>query len=213
MNFFKKNEGIKQKKSFFTILKEFFFFFLEGKIKISSSPSFHMTLVAFLSLSECSTIKVSRWWPDMEGGGGSGGGGGVKSGVQKYFSTLSWKTINRGQCLNDVTGIRVGGKRSIGCWGKEVLKFFEIGIKNDRLKIEKISFLGRIDLCMDKLQLAGRNLGRVFNCISGCMCPKHLLCYEAKQANLKLKIRPKQLLGSLLIAFALPGLWFETKKA
>jgi hypothetical protein len=57
---------------------------------------------------------------------------------------------------------------------------------------------------MDKLQLAGLNLGRVFNSRSGCMWARHLFCYEAKQPNLKLKTRPKQLLGSLPIAFALP---------
>jgi hypothetical protein len=34
----------------------------------------------------------------------------------------------------------------------------------------------------------------------------HLFCYEAKQPNLKLKTRPKQLLGYLPLAFALPAL-------
>jgi hypothetical protein len=36
------------------------------------------------------------------------------------------------------------------------------------------------------------------------MSVMHLFCHEAKQPNLKLKTRPKQLLGSLLLAFALP---------
>jgi len=58
---------------------------------------------------------------------------------------------------------------------------------------------------MDKLQLAGRNLGRVFNSRSGCMCAWHLFFYEAKQPNLKLKTMTKQLLHSLPIAIALPG--------
>jgi hypothetical protein len=31
----------------------------------------------------------------------------------------------------------------------------------------------------------------------------NLFCYEAKQPNLKLKTRPKQLIGSLLLAFVL----------
>ncbi len=43
----------------------------------------------------------------------------------------------------------------------------------------------------------------------------HLLCYEAKQPNLKMKTRPKQLLGSLPLAFALPvqqtGLWVKRR--
>ncbi len=57
---------------------------------------------------------------------------------------------------------------------------------------------------MDNLQLTGWNMGRVFHSRSGCMCTKHLCCYEAKQPNLKLKTWPKQPLGSLALAFALP---------
>jgi len=57
---------------------------------------------------------------------------------------------------------------------------------------------------MDILQLVERNLGLVFNSRSGCMCARHLFCYDAKQPNLKLKTRSKQLVGSLPIAFALP---------
>ncbi len=36
------------------------------------------------------------------------------------------------------------------------------------------------------------------------MCAMHLFCYEAKQPNLKLKTRAKQLLGALPLAFELP---------
>ncbi len=61
-------------------------------------------------------------------------------------------------------------------------------------------------LVNDKLQLTGRNLGRVFNCRSDWMFVMHLFFYEAKQPNLLLKTRPKQLLGSLPLAFALPDL-------
>ncbi len=57
---------------------------------------------------------------------------------------------------------------------------------------------------MDELQLAGQNLGRVINSRSGCRYAKHLFCNEAEHPNLKLKTRPKQFLGSLSIAFALP---------
>jgi len=60
---------------------------------------------------------------------------------------------------------------------------------------------------MDKIQLTGQNLGRVFNSRSDCKSPMHLFGYEAKQ--LKVKTRPKQLLGSLPLTFALPGLSFE----
>jgi hypothetical protein len=55
---------------------------------------------------------------------------------------------------------------------------------------------------MDKLQLTGRNQGRVFNSRSGCMCALHLCGYKTKWPNLKLKNWPKQLLGSLPLAFA-----------
>jgi hypothetical protein len=62
--------------------------------------------------------------------------------------------------------------------------------------------LGRL---MDKLQLTGQNLGRVFNYTSDRMFVMHLFGYEAKLPNLKLKTRPKQLLGYLPLVFALPG--------
>jgi hypothetical protein len=58
---------------------------------------------------------------------------------------------------------------------------------------------------MNKLQLAGRNLGRVFNFRSGHMHAMHLLCYGIKVPNLKLKTQHKQLLGSLPLDIALPG--------
>jgi hypothetical protein len=64
---------------------------------------------------------------------------------------------------------------------------------------------------MDKLQLRGQNLGRVYSSKSDCMSAMHLFCYEAKQLNLKLKTRPKQLLGSLLLAFALPVFTFSSQ--
>jgi hypothetical protein len=57
---------------------------------------------------------------------------------------------------------------------------------------------------MDKLQLTGRNLGRVFNFRSGHLHSAHLWCYQLKLPNLKLKIQPKQLLGSLLLSITLP---------
>jgi hypothetical protein len=41
------------------------------------------------------------------------------------------------------------------------------------------------------------NLGQVFNSRSGCMCAAHLLYPKAKRPNLKLKTRPKQLIGSV----------------
>jgi hypothetical protein len=58
---------------------------------------------------------------------------------------------------------------------------------------------------MDKLWLTGRALGRVFNFRSGCMRhTMHLRPSVAKQPNLELKTRPKQLLGSLPLVIVLP---------
>ncbi len=48
---------------------------------------------------------------------------------------------------------------------------------------------------MGKLQLAGHNLSRVFNLRSGHLHATHLWCYRLKLPNLKLKTRPKQLIG------------------
>ncbi len=66
-------------------------------------------------------------------------------------------------------------------------------------------------LAMDKLQLTGRYLGRVFNFRYGHLHVEHFWCYQVKLPNLKLKIRHKQLLGSLLLDIAFPGLSFQAK--
>ncbi len=56
---------------------------------------------------------------------------------------------------------------------------------------------------MDKLKQTGWNLGQVFHSRLGCTCIGHAIVYITKQPNLKLKTRPKQLLGSLPLVFAL----------
>jgi hypothetical protein len=86
-------------------------------------------------------------------------------------------------------------------WGKNTMFFCDFLYYGKIRKGTKEEVLNKTGqnlrhLAMDNLQLTGRYLGRVFNSKSGCMCPKHLFCYEAKQPNLKLKTRPK-LLGSL----------------
>jgi hypothetical protein len=58
---------------------------------------------------------------------------------------------------------------------------------------------------MDKLQRTGQNLGRVFNFINGRVHAAHILCYRVKLPNLKLKTRPEQLLGYLLLDIMLRG--------
>ncbi len=65
---------------------------------------------------------------------------------------------------------------------------------------------------MYKLQLTGQSLGQGFNSRSDCMSAIiHLFSYEAKQPNLKLKTWSKQLLGSLLLTLALPGIQIQGK--
>jgi hypothetical protein len=57
---------------------------------------------------------------------------------------------------------------------------------------------------MDKLELTGQNLGLVFNFKSGHFHALHFWCYKVKLRNLKLKTRPKQLLGSLPLVIVIP---------
>ncbi len=63
-----------------------------------------------------------------------------------------------------------------------------------------------VSLIKDKLQLTGQNLGGVFNSRSGHVYALQLDFSETEQPNLKLKTRPKQLLGYLQLDIALPGL-------
>jgi hypothetical protein len=58
---------------------------------------------------------------------------------------------------------------------------------------------------MHKLQLTGQNLGRVFNFRNDHVHAVHFPCYIVKWPNLKLKTRPKQLLGYLPLDIALPN--------
>ena len=66
-------------------------------------------------------------------------------------------------------------------------------------------------LVIDKLKLTGQNLGQVFNFrLCRACCTHHAIVLITKQPNLKLKTEPKQLLGSLLLTFALPGTYFRS---
>jgi hypothetical protein len=58
---------------------------------------------------------------------------------------------------------------------------------------------------MDKLQLTGLNPGRVYYFRSGCIDAMNLLYQGVKLPSLKLKTRPKQLLGYLLLNITLVG--------
>ena len=58
---------------------------------------------------------------------------------------------------------------------------------------------------MDKLQLTGWNLGRVFNFSCGHLHAAACFVSSVKLPNLELKTRPKQLLGSLPLVIVLPG--------
>jgi hypothetical protein len=57
---------------------------------------------------------------------------------------------------------------------------------------------------VDKLQLTGQNLGRVFNFRSGHLHFATFLSFSVKLPNLHMKTQPKQLLGSLPLVIALP---------
>jgi hypothetical protein len=61
-------------------------------------------------------------------------------------------------------------------------------------------------LGIDILKLTGRNQGRVFKFRRGCLHAMQLYYFETKLPNLKLKNRPKQLLGSLPVDISLPVL-------
>jgi hypothetical protein len=58
---------------------------------------------------------------------------------------------------------------------------------------------------MDKLQLTGQNLGRVFNFRSGHLHAATFLVLSLKLPNLQLKTRPKQVLGSLPLVIVIPS--------
>jgi hypothetical protein len=58
-----------------------------------------------------------------------------------------------------------------------------------------------MDTFLDKIQIAGLNLGYIFNSRSGCMCAIHILCNETELPNLKLKTQSKEFLGYLPLAF------------
>jgi hypothetical protein len=59
---------------------------------------------------------------------------------------------------------------------------------------------------MDKLYLAGQNLGRVFNFRYGCVGTTCTSYITMKLPNLNWKTRPKHLLDYLPLAFVLPAL-------
>jgi hypothetical protein len=58
---------------------------------------------------------------------------------------------------------------------------------------------------MDKLKLTGQKPGRIFNFECGCVRLYIAIALITKQPHLKLETRPKPLLGSVSLAFALPG--------
>ncbi len=61
---------------------------------------------------------------------------------------------------------------------------------------------------MDKLKLTGQNLGQVFHSILSRNCIGHAVVHITKQPNLKLKPRPKQILGHVPLALALPNSFY-----
>jgi len=68
-----------------------------------------------------------------------------------------------------------------------------------------------INQSMDKLQLTGRNLDRVSNFRSSHLHAADFLCFWVKLPNLILKIRPKPLLGYLLLDIVITDQSHPTK--
>ncbi len=67
--------------------------------------------------------------------------------------------------------------------------------------------LSALNLIMEKLQLTERKLGRVFNSRNGSRCAiQKYAAIKQNGLNLKLINRPRQLLASIVVAFALPCL-------
>jgi hypothetical protein len=60
---------------------------------------------------------------------------------------------------------------------------------------------------MDQLKLRGRSLGQVFNVRLGRACIGRAIVCMIRQPNSRLKIRPKKLLGSILLAIVPPDLF------
>ncbi len=58
---------------------------------------------------------------------------------------------------------------------------------------------------MDKLQLTGQNVDRVYNFRSGPLHAATILVLWVKLPNLQLKTQLKQLVGSLSLVIALPA--------
>ncbi len=67
-------------------------------------------------------------------------------------------------------------------------------------------------VALDKFKQTGQNLGRVFNSRFRRAYKWHKFAQITKQPNLKSKTRPKQLLGSLPLVFALPSVAFGVTK-
>jgi hypothetical protein len=73
------------------------------------------------------------------------------------------------------------------------------------MSLHRVSWC-QMRITMDKLQLTGKNLGRVFNLRFDHLDAEHFWCYQVKLPNLNSKTRLKQLLGSLPLVIALPGI-------
>ncbi len=95
---------------------------------------------------------------------------------------------------------------------RKILRFTFFQVENikihrgtRKLTGEKLKFIWAefSTLSMDR---TGRNLGRVFNFRFGHLQAEHFRCYQVKLPNLKMKIRPKQLLGYLPLVIMLPAL-------
>ncbi len=146
--------------------------------------------------------------------------------THNYFTRLKKFSDDKHSSLLR-TFVNYGRKKfcSIGPWsfikvGREATlrKNCELGQKCFMRLVQEENWFKKclndsLSCSMDKLKLARRNLGQVFNYRLGHAWIGHAIVLITKQPNLKLKTQPKQLLGSLPLAFALPRCSLETLKA
>jgi hypothetical protein len=135
--------------------------------------------------------------------------------MESLYTDFTWRTSLRFwvQVLSSVKWIK---------FRKNSSKLVQVSF---RLTSKSHNFLGNVgsakangwepESCLrraiDKLQLAGQNLGRVFNFRGSHLHATHLWCFHVKLLNLRLKTWPKQLLGYLPLDIALPGRAFNYK--
>jgi hypothetical protein len=116
-------------------------------------------------------------------------------------------------CRPLLNSVQTRLSKRFGNWTVEVQSAPEVGVLDEVSQVCRVRSDVRrntqdlyLGLSMDKLKLTGQNMGCIFNYRCGHASAKISTRTSSKQHNLKLKTWPKQVLGSPLLAFVLPGL-------